>query len=190
MTKTRIGLVGFGVIGKKHASALISSQTCELSAIVDTNPSAESFAKKHNVKFYTNLNALFSNTLVDGVVLATPNSLHAEQAIICAKNKAHVLIEKPIATTMDEARSIIKTSREEKTQVLSGHYRRFNKQLEKAREIVLSGKIGTLIGVSAIWAMKKHYEYYNVSWRTQSGGGPILTNLIHDVDCLDGYAET
>ena len=184
MTKTRIALVGFGVIGKKHAAALISSKTCKLSAVVDTDPSAASFAKKHNAQFHTTLNALFSNTFVDGVVLATPNSLHAEQAIICAKNKVHVLIEKPIATTMDEARSIITTSREAKTQVLSGHYRRFNKQLEKAREIVLSEKIGTLLGVSAIWAMKKHDDYYNVAWRTQRGGGPILTNLIHDVDCL------
>ena len=184
MAKTRIALVGFGVIGKKHAAALISSKTCKLSAIVDTDPSAESFAKKHNAQFHTTLNALFSNTFVDGVVLATPNSLHAEQAIICAKNKVHVLIEKPIATTMDEARSIITTSREAKTKVLSGHYRRFNKQLEKAREIVLSEKIGTLIGVSAIWAMKKHDDYYNAAWRTQRGGGPILTNLIHDVDSL------
>ena len=73
MTKTRIALVGFGVIGKKHADALISSKTCQLSAVVDTDPSAASFTKKHNAQFHTTLNALFSNTFVDGVVLATPN---------------------------------------------------------------------------------------------------------------------
>ena len=68
MRKTRIALVGFGVIGKKHAAALITSKTCELSAIVDTNPSVQIFAKKHNAEFYTTLNTLFSNTFVDGVV--------------------------------------------------------------------------------------------------------------------------
>ncbi len=184
MVKTKIGLVGFGVIGKKHADALISSQSCDLAAIIDTDTDTKEFAEKNNVIYYNTLDALFANTPVDGIVLATPNSMHAEQALLCIKRKMDVLIEKPIATSIEEAKLIIEASNRSKTHILSGHYRRFNKQLEAARYIISSGKIGALIGVSGIWAMKKHDEYYNIPWRTKIGGGPILTNLIHDVDCL------
>ena len=184
MAKTKIALAGFGVIGKKQANTLISSQKCELTAIIDTDPFAKNFADKNHTEYHKTLDSLFSTTPVDGIVLATPNSLHAEQALFCVKKNVHVLIEKPIATSIAEAKAIIDAGKNSKTHILSGHYRRFNKQLEAARDIISSGKIGTLIGVSGIWAMKKHDEYYNIPWRTKVGGGPVLTNLIHDVDCL------
>ena len=184
MPKTRIALAGFGVIGKKHAAVLIDSQSCELTAIVDPDTVAKNYALTNRVSYHQTLENLFLNSSVDGVLLATPTSMHCKQAVLCAKKGIHILIEKPIAASLKEAKLIIKTGKKNKIHILSGHYRRFNKQVETARDIILSGKIGNLVGVSAIWAMKKHDEYYDIPWRTQKGGGPILTNLIHDIDCL------
>lgn len=184
MTKTRIALAGLGVIGRKHALALADSTTCELAAVVDANPATATLAAEQGAAFHPSLEALFEGTEVDGVILATPNALHASQGIACAERGLHILVEKPFATDVDEAHALVEAGGKNNIRILTGHYRRFNTQVETAREIVRSGTIGNLIGVSAIWAMKKHDEYYTVDWRTQPGGGPILLNLIHDIDCL------
>jgi predicted dehydrogenase len=184
MAKTRIALAGLGVIGRKHALAMVASSTVELTAVVDANPETAELAAKHGAAFHTSLEALFAGTEVDGVLLATPNAMHASQGIACVERGLHVLVEKPFATDVEEARALVEAGKKNNIPILAGQYRRFNTQVETARDIVRSGAIGDLIGVSAIWAMKKHDEYYDVAWRTEPGGGPILTNLIHDVDCL------
>ena len=184
MTKTKIALAGLGVIGRKHALALAESTTCELTAVVDADPATGALAAQHGAAFHPSLEALFEETEVDGVLLATPNALHASQGIACAEQGLHILVEKPFATTVEEARALVAAGTKNGIRILAGQYRRFNPQIETAREIVRSGTIGKLVGVSAIWAMKKHDAYYDVAWRTEPGGGPILTNLIHDVDCL------
>ena len=184
MAKTRIALAGLGVIGRKHALAMAASSTVELTAVVDANPETAALAAEHGAAFHASLDELFEKTEVDGVLLATPNAMHASQGIACVERGLHVLVEKPFATDVAEARSLVEAGRKNNVQILAGQYRRFNTQVETAREILQSGAIGKLVGVSAIWAMKKHDEYYDVAWRTEPGGGPILTNLIHDVDCL------
>ena len=184
MPKTKIALAGLGVIGRKHALAISKSTTCELTAVVDADPATSALAKQYGAAFHSSLEELFDTTKVDGVLLATPNAMHASQGIACAERGLHILVEKPFATTIEEARALVEAGRNNNIRILAGQYRRFNTQVETAREIIRSGAIGKLVGVSAIWAMKKHDEYYDVSWRTEPGGGPILTNLIHDVDCL------
>ncbi len=184
MAKTKIAIAGLGVIGRKHASAMSSSPTCELTAVVDSDPDVTKLAHNQGVTYHDSLDEMFEQTPVDAVIISTPNALHAAQGIKCVERGLNVLVEKPFATSVEEARSLIKAAEENKVQILVGHYRRFNSQVIRAKDIIASGRIGKLIGVSAIWAMKKHDEYYSIPWRTESGGGPILTNLIHDIDCL------
>jgi predicted dehydrogenase len=184
MSKTRIALAGLGVIGRKHAAALAESSTVELTAVVDADHRTSQLAAQYGAAFHASLEEMFDETEVDGVLLATPNALHASQGIACVERGLHVLVEKPFATTVPEARALVEAGRKHNIPILAGHYRRFNTQVEAARDLLRSGTIGELIGVSAIWAMRKHDEYYDIPWRTEPGGGPILTNLIHDVDCL------
>ena len=184
MAEINIGLVGAGVIGKKHALAVENSSNCKLAAIVDVTTEAKKHARALGVPFFASLEELFQGQLVDGIILATPSDLHKNQGVLCAKNNIPALIEKPLATTIYDAEALVTIAQETGIPIISGHYRRFNKQIEAARNVIQSGEIGRLIGVSAIWAMKKHNEYYDVDWRTKKGGGPVLTNLIHDIDCL------
>ena len=65
-----------------------------------------------------------------------------------------------------------------------GYYRRFNPLVQRARQVVQSGEIGSLVAVNLLWTLQKPENYYDVVWRTESGGGPILINLIHDIDIL------
>ena len=102
MFKTQVALAGFGVIGKKHAAALIDSQNCELTAIVDPDKNAKNYALTNGVSYYKTLESLFLNNSVDGVLLATPTSMHCKQAVLCADTGIHILIEKPIATSLKE----------------------------------------------------------------------------------------
>ncbi|MBH68001.1 MAG: oxidoreductase [Rhodospirillaceae bacterium] len=184
MPRLKIGLVGAGVIGKKHAMALTYSKNCELAGVVDVSSKVQEIASQFSVPYFRQLEDLLEDNSIDGLILSTPSDLHTTQGILCLENKIPVLVEKPLATTIDDAQALVNKADKTGIPILTGHYRRFNSQVETARDMIQSGQIGKLIGISAIWAMKKHDEYYDVAWRTKKGGGPILTNLIHDIDCL------
>lgn len=96
----------------------------------------------------------------------------------------HVLVEKPIAATLDEANTIIAKSAKTGRHVLVGHHRRYYRQVDRAREIVRSGQLGKLVAVSGQWGVRKHENYYTPAWRRKWEAGPILTNLIHEMDSL------
>ena len=93
----------------------------------------------------------------------------------------NILIEKPIADTMDEAHRIVKAADDNGIQVLVGHH----PLIQAARSIVQSGELGDLVAVSVLWALLKPIDYYNVDWRCRRPhGGPTLINLIHEFDSL------
>ena len=68
--------------------------------------------------------------------------------------------------------------------IMVGHHRRHNPIMRKAAEIVRSGELGTLVAVNAVWMSRKPEDYFNITWRREAGGGPVLINAIHDIDCL------
>ncbi|MBT6137295.1 MAG: Gfo/Idh/MocA family oxidoreductase [Rhodospirillaceae bacterium] len=128
---------------------------------------------------------MLSEQALDLAIIATPNQLHAEVAETCAAHGVHMLVEKPIADTLEAGARLVAAAEAAGVSVSVGHHRRFDPAVEMAYEIVSGGEIGRLVAVSAVWAARKPDDYYEeAAWRREPGGGPILINLIHDIDCL------
>ena len=96
MTPFRLALAGAGLIGKRHAELIRDSTECELCAIVDPAPGAVTYASEQGVPRYATLSELFAATRPDGVIIATPNSLHVANALDCIERGVPALIEKPV----------------------------------------------------------------------------------------------
>lgn len=182
MSKVGIALVGAGAIGRKHADALARSERAFLAAVVDPAPDAREIPTRYGAVHCGSVDALPSN--VQGVILATPTQLHLEQALSCIARKLPVLVEKPVAATVDEAISLDKAAIQAGVPVLVGHHRRHNPRIAAARAAIVGGRIGQLISAEVSVLLCKPDDYFLPAWRRQRGAGPILTNLIHEVDTL------
>ena len=79
---------------------------------------------------------------------------------------------------------IVNAAAQAKVPTLTGHHRRHNPIMQAARDFVASGALGKLAAVNGTWLHRKPDDYFNVTWRREAGGGPILINAIHDIDCL------
>jgi predicted dehydrogenase len=140
-----------------------------------------------DVEFYTDYIKMFDELegQLDGIVAALPNNLHVAIVEEAAKRGVAVLLEKPIAGTVEEARKIIDTVNKTKIPFLVGHHRRFSAKMQAAKEVIDSGRIGRILGANIMWVCKKQDEYFNKKWRITKGvGGPLLINVIHNVDDL------
>lgn len=180
----RIAVIGAGLIGRKHMQLVSASSDCQLAAICDVDPARAEDADEYRVPFYEDYGALLTEQAPQGVIIATPTGQHAAVGMACARHGVHVLVEKPIAASVMEARQFLEVAEGYGIQVLVGHHRRHSPLVQKARAMVQQGELGRLVAVSALWALLKPPDYFNVAWRTKPGGGPVLINLIHDLDNL------
>lgn len=172
----RIAVVGAGQFGRKHMETIKNEQQCELVAVADPAYSGE--------KGFADYREMLDKAKPDGVIIATPNALHVPVGLACVERRVPMLVEKPIADTVSASNELVKAAERAKVPLLVGHHRRHNPIVEKAREVVQSGGIGRLTAVAALWLLQKPGDYFNVAWRREPGGGPLLINCIHDVDDL------
>ena len=174
------------MIGLRHIEETQKSDSARLSAIVDPSPKAEEVAKRENVRLYPSLEELFAKDKPDGVVLATPNQMHVEQGLQCIAAGVPVLVEKPIAHTLEEGKRLVEAAERANAKLLVGHHRPHSPILHKAVETVKSGVLGPIVGVigSAVFYKPEGYYDGQNAWRKEPGGGPILLNMIHEVGNL------
>lgn len=185
MEHVRIAVIGSGLIGARHAELVNANAACELVGVCDTDPARKPVAEALGVPFSSSVAEIIERQQPNGAIIATPNSAHAPACVACAERGVHVLVEKPIADTLDHARQIIAAASQHGISVLVGHHRRHNPLIRKACELVRDGTLGTLIGFSALWTLLKPDDYFQAAWRRERpGGGPLLINLIHDLDSL------
>ena len=185
MSKTRIAIAGAGLIGQAHMGVAQNSATCALAAIVDPSPAAVDIAARAGVPLYTSLDELLAKDRPDGLVLATPNHLHVSQGLQCIAARLPILLEKPIATTVNEGELLVKAAEVASVKVLIGHHRAHSPIMARAKEVVDSGKLGRLVAVTGSATFYKPDQYFLDSpWRREIGGGPILINMIHEVHSL------
>lgn len=182
---TRIAVAGAGLIGQAHVAAARSCAGVALAAIVDPAPAAAALAAQAGVPLHASLDELIARDRPDGVVLATPNVLHVPQALQCIAAGLPVLLEKPIAPTVAEARTLVAAVDKAGARLLVGHHRAHSPIMAKAKQVVESGVLGPLVAVTGTAMFLKPDHYFDDGpWRREPGGGPILINMIHEVHNL------
>ncbi|MDH3663927.1 MAG: Gfo/Idh/MocA family oxidoreductase, partial [Alphaproteobacteria bacterium] len=180
----RIGLIGAGVIGRKHALYLQASPDCRLAGVADPSPDAEVVAAEHDAPFHADFESMLSSQDLDGVIIAAPNDLHEAAGIAAAARGLPMIVEKPIAADRDAAARLTAAAEQAGVPLLVGHHRRYNPRAQRARALVRDGALGRLVAVNMVWCIRKPEPYFEAAWKRMPGGGPILINLIHEIDLL------
>ena len=184
MPPTRIGVIGAGLIGRKHIGILNDDPAFEVAGIADPSPQAEVYARENGFAYFKDAEVLLDTAKPDGVVIANPNAMHRETALAAIARKIPAIIEKPVADTVADAIAIVEAARTAGVPMLTGHHRRHNPIMQAARDFVAGGGLGKVVAVNGTWLHRKPDDYFDVTWRREAGGGPILINAIHDIDCL------
>ena len=179
-----IALIGAGLIGRTHIDRLRHSDTLALAGIADPTEAGRTAAEAAGVPWFADHRALLDTVRPRGAIVATPNAAHVPVAVDCLARGVAVLVEKPVADTVAEAQALVAAQRRTGVPVLVGHHRRHNPLIARAREIVASGRLGRMVAATALATFLKPDPYFETAWRRRKGGGPILINLIHDIDLL------
>ncbi|MDD9267473.1 Gfo/Idh/MocA family protein [Paenibacillus sp. GCM10023248] len=147
MSKIKVAVIGCGSISKhRHIPEYALNPNVELVAFVDpVIERAEHYAQLHGGKAYSSYQELFKQEKVDAVSVCTPNYLHAEVSIAAANAGAHVLVEKPMATTAEEADAMIEAAKKNGVFLMVGHNQRLMPPSVKAKEILETGKLGKVL---------------------------------------------
>ena len=187
-SKIKFAVVGCGHIGKRHAEMIDRNEDTELTAIVDIKSKEELDIEKYQVPFFHSLEALLEADLKPDVInIATPNGLHASQALQCLEAGVHVVIEKPFALNTTDADVVIAKAKQVNKNVFVVAQNRYSPPVIWLKEILESKKLGKifLVQVNCFWNRDERY-YKPGSWHgTQNmDGGTLFTQFSHFIDLL------
>lgn len=184
----RIAVAGAGLIGIRHVEEIVANPACALAGIVDPGPKAPAIARQYGVPLHATLAQCLADGEPDGMILATPNALHAEQGLECVAAGVPVLVEKPLAHTLAAGERLVDAAERAGVPLLVGHMRRHSPIMDEAIRVIRAGRLGRLVAVmgSAVYCKPAADGYFDPpnDWRRRPGGGPILINMIHEVDAL------
>jgi predicted dehydrogenase len=146
------------------------------------------FKLPQTVKCYTDYMEMLENEKPELVAIATESGKHAQIAIDCLTvGHANIIIEKPIALSLEDADRIIETAKKENLKVCACHQNRFNKSIQKIREAVEMERFGKMLHGTAHIRWARDYEYYSrAKWRGtwEQDGGALMNQCIHNIDLL------
>jgi predicted dehydrogenase len=181
---TRVALFGSGWVADFHARGVQALPAGELVAVANWRPdSAEKLAERHGIsRVTTDWETLAADPEVDAAIVATPNALHAPQTIALLRNGKHVMVEKPMATTVAECDAMIAASERSGAFLMVAHCWRFRDEVVALRDRIRAGELGEVVktrgyGVHANWGPS--------GWFTQrdlAGGGALLDMGVHAID--------
>lgn len=190
MKQVNVGIIGCGIISERHLQAY--RRNAELGRIVaccDADPQrARARAEQaQGAKVYTQWEDLLADPEVEAVDLCLPHYLHHPAVLQSLKAGKHVLCEKPIATTLEQADEMIQWARQSgKVFAVAENYR-YAPVVRKAQEMIQQGEIGELIVLTACFDAYLAGDYMKTQWRftrDQSGGGQLLDSGIHFIEVM------
>ena len=184
MAPVKLSVVGAGLVGQRHVSAIARTEGAVVASIVDPSDAARRFAKHGGYTWYPELGEMLAAEPPDGAIIATPNALHLPQGLEVLQAHVPALIEKPLTDNVASAEKVVAQAAANGVPLLVGHHRRHNPIIQTAKEIISSGALGEIVAVNGLCWLYKPDDYFNTKWRTQKGAGPVFINLIHDVDLM------
>ncbi len=178
----RIAVAGAGFMGRQHIALIHESPRAQLVAVAD--PSLPD-PTEIGCPVYPGVEAMLDAARPEAVVIANPNALHVDTALVCIDAGAAVLLEKPMASDFASSLRLVDTVSRRRARLLVGHQRRHHPAVARAREALGEEAIGQLVAVNGLWAARKDDAYFDdVPWHRQRGAGVSLINLVHDLDLL------
>ncbi len=186
--KIKWGVIGCGGIADRRTiPGMMLSENAELVAVMDINKElAESVREKYNAKYsFDTVEDLLSLDEVQAIYIGTPVFCHKEQAITCAKAKKHILLEKPMALSTDDAEEIALCCKEEGVKLGVGLMMRFHSYHKEMKKLIDEGKLGNIVSMRA--QLTCWYPEIPGHWgqiKDRSGGGALMDMGIHCIDLL------
>jgi UDP-N-acetyl-2-amino-2-deoxyglucuronate dehydrogenase len=193
MTKVyNIAIAGCGKVAHQHAKAVIEIPNANLVSVWSRSfETASLFAEQYGVRPYATLPEMIKDNAVDLVIICTPHPFHKEPAIISARAGANILVEKPLASTLQDCDEIIKVCSEENVKLGVISQRRWYEPVKRVKDALLAGKIGRpVLGTAVIlgWRDKAYYDMdqWRGTWDME-GGGVLVNQAPHQLDILLWY---
>ena len=189
----RYALIGCGRIATNHIKAAVANKL-EIAAVCDIIPEKmPQLLAKHglendsSIKYYEDYIKLLDEVKPELVSIATESGVHAEIALACIDRGIHVIIEKPMAMSMEDADEIIRRGSEKHVKVSVCHQNRFNVAVQKTRAALEAGRFGRLShgSINVRWNRNRNY-YDQAPWRGtwEQDGGCLMNQCIHGIDLL------
>ena len=182
MKKLRIGVAGLGRAFTLMAPTFAADARVELVAVADPRPEAR---LDFQGKSYSSVEELCKDPAVEVVYVATPHQFHAEQARLAASHGKHLLVEKPMALTLEDCRSMIDAARRASVALVVGHSHSFDRPILQARKIIEQGLVGKVRIITAfnftdfLYRPRRREEL-----ATELGGGVVFNQAAHHVDMV------
>ncbi len=180
----KLVVIGAGLIGREHCALIMEHSNADLVGVADVSRDGRRYAESIGAPHFDDYQQMLDKTKPDGAIVALPNVLHVSAGSDCLARGIACLVEKPIADTVRSARKLVEAVETCNVPVLVGHHRRHSPDIREARRIIGDGVLGNLVAVNGMWLADKPDDYFQADWRRKAGGGPLLINLIHDIDCL------
>jgi len=175
----RVGVVGVGVMGSNHARVISELPGVELTGIVDIDRhQARNVSRSLGCRAFENLDALLECG-VEAATIAAPTHLHHDLAITCIRRGIHVLIEKPIASTAEEGRSLIAAARRAGVTLMVGHVERFNPAVQAIKETLVGEEILS-IAITRVGPFPPR----------MSNVGVVIDLAVHDIDLIRWFTDS
>lgn len=188
--KIRFAVVGLGHIGKRHAEMIVRNKECELVALIDLKGKEELNLSNELVdtSFFNSLESFLHSSLdVDVINIATPNGYHATQALQCLEARKHIVVEKPMALTRQDAEKIIFKALHVHKHLFAVMQNRYSPPSVWIKELIESGKLGQIymVQLNCYWNRDERY-YKQDSWHGKKDldGGTLFTQFSHFIDIM------
>lgn len=195
MNPLRIAVVGAGAIAQRNAIEAASSGAASIVGVFDVNTKvARDMAKRLGAQVFSSYEQLLDTREVEAVLMSTPHHVHKSMTVAAAAKGKHVLVEKPLATTMADADEMIAACKAAGVALAVNYSFRYLPKIQKARELVQAGAVGDVTGVQIIAHQFKDPGYWMGArsnspddWRSsreKCGGGFLIMNVCHTIDYL------
>ena len=188
-TAVGFGVVGCGVVADYHIGGVLASDGARLVAVSDiVEERARSVGEQHGVDWHTEYREMLERPDIDVICVTTPSGIRIPIATDAAAAGKHLIIEKPIDVTLESADRIIRAADEAGVKLMCIFQLRYGEAVNKVREAVQEGRLGTIALGDAYIKWYRPQEYYDsADWRgtwKMEGGGALMTQGIHTVDLL------
>lgn len=184
------GLIGCGRVAPRHAQSIIQIPEARLVAVADVKPRrAENFAAEYGAAMYYDHRALLERQDIDVVTVCVPSGLHAQVTIDALEAGKHVLVEKPIALTLEDADRMIGLAREKGLNLGVVLQNRYNSPMQQLRRLIDEGGLGRIYLGNATVRWYRPQSYYEDDWHGTwaMDGGALMNQSIHHIDALQWF---